>query len=320
MQGVAHRRPAGRALSPVIGVVLLVAIVLLLSVAASGILFGLTDEREPAPEVTFSLESDQQPGERWIRHDQGQIIDGDKVELRGVADPETMAGTRLAAGERHPVVPTAETIEMVWEGDHGTTYLLWEFSVEPSVVVPEPDEGCQWVQTESNGGTDDVKVDGVVVNCEIETDKVIEIQDGAVIGHVTSRTKLLDVDDGDVYGDVIVENDVNLQDGTIVGSVTARTENVKIDTGTVEGSIEAQKVIEVIDGSSVDGPVRSTNRDVKVLSSSVDGDVVGADGVKLQDATVEGDVYAPPAGFDCTNAEINGEDCSAYTPKDPAGY
>lgn len=311
-----------RAISPVIGIVLLVAIVSILAAVAGGMFFELTREREPAPEITLSLEGDGAAlGERWLVHDHGERLDGDKTEIRGIADPETLSGESLSAADRHRVVPVSETIRVVWFGEHGTSYVIREFSVEPEVTVPSPDEGCPWVDTESNGGVDDVKVDGIVVDCDIETDKVVEIQNGGVVlGDTESHTKLVDADDARLFGDVVVEKDVNLQNGTITGSVEAQTENVKIDDGTVGKSIQADKTVEVVDGSSVGGDAVSANKQVKVLSSSVSGHVATNGSVKLQDATVGGDVYVAGSNFDCTNSTVNGKDCGNYSPRDPGDY
>lgn len=313
--------PTNRAISPVIGVILLVAIALILAIVAGGGFLELTRERDPAPEVTLSLEGEGAIGERWLVQTHGQTVDGDKVEIRGVADPETLSGETLSAGDRHRVIPVSETIEIVWFGDHGTSHVLWEFSVDPEITVPSPDEGCSWVDTESNGGTSDVKVDGLVVNCDVETDKVIEVQnDGAIIGDTVSHTKELDADDARLFGDVTVEKGVNLQNGTITGSVTAQTENVKIDTATVGKSVEAEKTVEIIDGSSVGADAVSATKQVKVLSSSVSGSVKSTGSVKLEDATVSGDVYVDDSDFDCTNSTVNGQSCGAYTPRDPGNW
>lgn len=318
-------------MSPVVGGVLLVAIVLLLSVVTAGMVLNLDQEREPAPEVAMSLESTESSGEYLLVHESGEHLEGDKVELLGVEDPDTMKGSTLSAGDQHTVVPTEESVRVVYYGEHGTSYTLREFEVDlddsddpdgSGLTLPSADEGCSWVTTESSGGTSGVKVDDLVVDCDVTTDKTIEVLNGgAVIGDVQSNNKGLDLDDGTIYGDVTAEDVVNVQDGAVYGTVVSNTSDVKIDNSSVNESIEGQRTVEVINGGTVEGDAVSTNKPVKVLSgSTVEGDVTSGDSVTLTDATVESDVYIDPGDFTCSNSTIDGQSCGSYTPKDPSNY
>lgn len=271
--------------------------------------------------MTLSLEPGAVTPGYWFVHENGDVLEGDDVEIRGVADPDSLSGEVVGAGARHLVVPVEPTARVVWFGDHGTSYVIWEFDVEPGATTPSPDEGCEWVETESNGGTDDATVDGIVVDCDVTTDKVIELQNGgAVIGDTISNGKEVDADDGTFYGDVEAETNVNVQNVSVVGSVTAETENVKIDDNSVGGSVAANKVVEVIDGSSAGGDLVSDGNLVKVIASDVSGSIATDGSVKLQDATASGDVYVDAADFDCTNSTVDGQSCSEYSPKDPGDY
>lgn len=249
----------------------------------------------------------------------GDSLDGNKVQLRGAADEHTLSGEQLTAGKTSQVVPVEDEIRVVYEGDHGTTYRLAAF--EPKNTVPEPDEGCEWVDTETNGGTDTIKIDGIVVNCDVETAEGIEVQNGGtVIGETVSDDKDLDGDDATIYGDADVEQVLNLQDGTITGAATSNSADVKLDNATVNGDATAEKVVEVTGGGIVDGDAQSETKNVKVLSSTVSGSITADTEVKLDDATVDGEVYIDASDFDCTDSTINGQDCTAYTPKDPADW
>lgn len=296
------------------------AIVVALSAISAGVLFSLTQEKEPAPGVTMSLEPEGMGAVHGLVHENGDTLDGDRVELRGVADPDALAGGGMAAGDRRRIVPTDTTVEVVWFGDHDTSYVIWEISVPEEETTPEPDRGCSWVETESNGGTDDVKIDGEVVACEVETDKVIEVQNGGVvIGDTKSEQKEVDADDAWFYGNIHVENNFNLQDSTVTGSVTS-SDLVKIDNSSVGRSIEADHTIEVVSGSSANGDIVSDGGHVKVLSGDVTGSIATDGSVKLQDATVGGDVYVDSSDFDCTDSMINGQDCGTYSPEDSDDY
>jgi flagellin-like protein len=305
-----------RGISPVIGAVLLVAVVGLL-VGVSAVMFvQLTDEREPQPDVVLDMEaSEDEPIHRLV-HEGGDTLDGNKTRVLGAADEQTLEGEKFTTGTTSQVVPVEDEIRIIYEGEHGTTYRL--ATLEPESTGPDPDEGCEWVETETDGGTDPIKVDGTVVNCDIETAEGIEVQNGGtVIGDTVSDAKDLDGDDATIYGDADVENVLNLQDGTIAGSATSSTGDVKLDNATVHGAVTAEKVVEVTGGSSVDGDVRSGTKNVKIFSSTVSGSVTADEGVKLDGATVDGEVYIDDSDFDCTDSTINGQDCTAYTPKDP---
>jgi flagellin-like protein len=311
-----------RGVSPVIGAVLLLAIVVAL-VAVSAVLFlGLTEEREPAPEVTLSLEADDRPAQYTLRHGTGEPLDGDKVELRGVADPKTLDGQELTTGETESVYPVKESIEVVWFGDNGASYVLREFEVDPDDTVPEPEKGCEWVDDESDGGTESVKVE-TVVNCDVETAETIEVQDGGVvIGATISGSKSVDADKAAFYGDVDAEDVFNLQDGNVTGSVESESADVKLGDAFVGGDVTAEKVVELQSDTTVEGDAVSETKDVKVQDgSTLRGDAVSESGqVKLDDATVEGHVYVDDTDFDCTDSTVNGQDCDDYTPKDPNDY
>jgi len=307
---------AHRGISPATGVVLLVAVVTLLVGVSAVMFFQLTEEREPQPDVVLDVEpSEDSPTHRLV-HEGGDTLDGNKTRVLGTADEQTLHGKQFTTGTTSRVVPVEEEIRIIYEGEHGTTYRL--ATLEPSQTAPDPDEGCEWVETETDGGTDPIKIDGIVVNCDVETTEGIEVQNGGtVIGDSVSGAKDFDGDDATVYGDADVENVLNLQDGTITGSATSDTADVKLDNATVGGAVIAEKVVEVTGGSRVDGDTESDTKDVKVLSGTVSGSITAAGEVKLDDATVGGDVYVDDADFDCTNSTIDGQDCGAYTPKAP---
>lgn len=309
---------SSRALSPVVGIVLLIGIVVALVAVSGTIFFGLADTNDPAPDVVFEHERTGDRSEHALRHVGGDELDGDELELRGVADPDSPAGRALAAGDNLSFYPTADEVEVVWYGDD-TSYVLTSVDVEEP--LPDPDEGCDWVDDETNSGVDPITIDDTVVDCDVKTDEQVTVRNGGiVVGDAISDVKDFDGDDATVYGDVDVEDVVNLQDGTITGDATSRTADVKVGNGTVDGSVNAQKVAEVTDGTAVEGDVVSHTKDAKVLDSDVEGSVTADGTVKLDGATVEGDVYVDPADFDCTDSTIDGEDCSSYSPRDPSDW
>jgi len=313
---MSSRKGVNRGISPVVGTVLMVAIVVVLATVGAAMFLGLADETDPQPNVVLEGEPTDDTGYKIV-HGGGETLDGDRLELRGALETGGLDGKTLEVDDEITFYPTTREITVVWYGDNDESYTLTTVTVDRA--FPEPDEGCAWVESETDNGTDPIKIDGIVVDCDVETDEGVEIQNGGVVvGDTISNLKDLDADDATVYGDVAVETVLNLQDGTITGDATSAAADVKIGNGTVDGSIEAEKVAEVINGSTVGGSMESRTKDAKVLGGSVvEGSVTAAGTVKVQDSTIEGHVYADPADFDCTNAEIDGQDCGSYTPKDP---
>jgi flagellin-like protein len=108
-----------RALSPVVGVALLIAIVVAIAAVSAGLILGLAEPNDPAPAAAFDVESADAAGEMVIRHDGGDTIDGDRLRIEGVtdADADAFAGRRVATGTTATVAPTDDEIELVWASD-----------------------------------------------------------------------------------------------------------------------------------------------------------------------------------------------------------
>lgn len=310
---------ATRGVSPVVGTVLLIGILVALVSVSSYVIFGLADTNDPVPNVVFKLQETDGQSEYALVHENGDDLDGDDVELRGAADPDSPSGITFSIGDNLSFYPIADQVKVIWYGDSDTSYVLTTVDIE--APLPDPDEGCDWVDDETNGGTDPITIDGIVVDCDVQTDDQIKVQNDAVIvGETVSDAKGFDGDSATVYGDADVENVLNLQDGTITGDATSRTADVKVGNGTVEGSVDAEKVAEVTDGTVIEKDMESQTKDTKVLESEVEGSVTADGIVKLDNATIHGHVYIDPTDFDCTDSTVNGKDCGSYTPKDPSTW
>lgn len=313
-----RRGPGERAVSPVVGTLLLVGIVVVLGAVAAVVMFGLAEETDAAPTVVLDGEPVSDSYDYRLVHGGGERLDGDDLELRGAADPRVASGRWIGAGDAVEFYPTSERVTVVWRGDDGSSYELAELRVaEP---LPVPDEDCGWVDDQTDGHTDPITVDGTVVDCDVATDGQVTVRNGGVVvGEVVSDARELDADDATVYGSVDVEKVLNLQTGTIRGDATSRTGDAKVEDATVGGAVVAETVAEVTD-STVAGNVRSRTKDAKVFRSDVEGSVTANGTVKLEDATVAGDVYVDASDFDCTNTTIGGTDCGSYSPRDPSAW
>jgi len=310
---------ATRAVSPVVGTILMVAIIVVLATVGGAMFLSFDAETDPQPNVVLESNATDTPAHALV-HGGGETIEGERLEFKGAVPADDPAGKTLQVDDEITFYPTSEEVTVVWYGDNEESYSLT--TVEAEQVVPEPDEGCDWVEDETVNGTESITIDNVVVNCDVETEKQVAIQNGGVvIGETFSDQKDLDADEAQVHGDVTVEKVLNLQDGQITGSATSNLEDVKIGNGSVDGSIEAEKVAEVTRSSTVGGDMESHTSDTKVLDGSlVEGSVTASATVKVENSTIEGDVYADPSDLDCTNATINGESCGSYTPEDPSNW
>lgn len=320
------RPQSERGLSPVVGVVLLVAIATLLAGVATVVVFGATEKKEPAPEVRLELESTSGPVAHELVMEGGDDLRGEKVRFRGTADETPLTGT-LVAGERLWVYPVEETVEVVWFGEYDTSYVLATF--EPETELSSEHGNCNRVIT---------KTIDFVVNCNVIQSGDVDIVDpGVVIGDVDSRDNNVDIDHGAVYGTVAADSAVDLDGATVAADVTAGGDVTVTDGSTVSGSITtgSSGSIDVDGGSTVRGSLSAgddialdsvtvkgdvNGPDVDIADSTIAGSVVGTSVVQLDGVTVSGHVYAPSGSFSCTDSTINGQDCSSYTPRDPDDY
>ena len=296
-------------MSPVVGTVLLVAIVVALSALVAAIAFGTGGPREPAPDVVLELEQTDRPVAHELVVEGGDTLVGEKVEFRGTADEDPLAG-RLRAGESVTVYPVEDTVRVVWFGEYTTTQILATFDPDPD--LPPVDERCNWVEDHAP----DVDIN-LVVDCNVITAGDAEIlSSGVVIGEVDTDDPV-DVDHGTVYGSVASDGAADLDGAFVSGDVTAGGDATITDGSTVRGAVETGPSgdIDADGGSQLGGPVVAGD-DVALDSVTVGGDVRAPD-VDISDSTVTGHVYAPSGSFSCSDSTINGQDCGSYTPRDP---
>jgi len=241
-------RPLGtvsdRGVSPVVGAVLLVAITVALAALAGTLFLDLGDSSSPAPSVSLALEPAESAGATTLVHEQGAVLDGGQVELRGVVDANALAGRELAAGESVTVNPTGDTVSIVWfepEGD--ASYVIAELDV-PDTVGPSAKSGGPDALADLGGDVFTTNASGVLA---LEGDGgdvgvIANTDDVAATGGATT-----DIDgDGDrevpyvnASGAVKVVdaggNTMTIADGSgVSGSV--ETDKTRIAAGTWDGS------------------------------------------------------------------------------------
>ena len=123
-----------RAISPVVGTALFLAIVLVLVAVSSAFVLGLTEKQQPAPQARLALEPVQSSDQYRLVHESGDPVDGGRVTIRGIEDPDTLAGTTLTAGDEIRVTPTRQRVRLVWAEQQRdpSSYILATFEATVS--------------------------------------------------------------------------------------------------------------------------------------------------------------------------------------------
>jgi len=134
------------AVSPVIGVILMVAITVILAAVIASFVLGLGDQSDPAPTVDFDIEYDGTDGDLLVTHSDGDELSSDNLFIRGSGigdsydtgnspdgDWTTLVSgstTTVGAGDSAEFGDTTDTssdyvINIVWEDpDSDTTSTL----------------------------------------------------------------------------------------------------------------------------------------------------------------------------------------------------
>lgn len=296
--------PTDRALSPLIAVVLLVAVtVVLVGVAATGVFGTITGGGATAPEVDlafwYSEAYDQQETDSFgtigVTSADGiteitiettqEAVEAEQLFLV-VAGTENSWGHHQTQYSLDEAIDTGdklqvwaergEEIQVVWRAaDDDSSAILDSFSVpriDEQSPYPTPDVGCPWVESQLGPPpySGDLTIDGIVVECDLDAydvHKLEIINDGAVIGEVEADGDI-DVRDGATYdGDVVMEsggNDIDLDDGSEINGDVDAAGGVALDAGS---RIEGNVDAEDdvdVDGNSRVGGTIETNGNVKL--------------------------------------------------------
>jgi len=128
------------AVSPVIGVILMVAITVILAAVIAAFVLGLGDSGDPGPQVSFSYDYDETAQELTITMESGDSFNADRVSFRGTdlgtttgATPEDNDGAvwheRSSASQGETIrsgstavledVPSTFDLNIVWTSSSG---------------------------------------------------------------------------------------------------------------------------------------------------------------------------------------------------------
>ena len=113
-----------RAVSPVIGVILMVAITVILAAVIGSFVLGLaSDVSESAPTAQISFEYDSGEDDVTLIHDGGSSFSNDAVSLRGPQTDDPLDGwasnSQVRAGDSVTVSideSEGDTLRVIWQG------------------------------------------------------------------------------------------------------------------------------------------------------------------------------------------------------------
>ncbi|WP_136600821.1 type IV pilin [Salinigranum halophilum] len=117
-----------RAVSPVIGVILMVAITVILAAVIGTFVLGLGDQvSETAPQAQFTFDFDDSADELTVTHDGGDAIEANRLSVAGDIDSSSpgvsnvdssgVVTTALSAGDSFAVATDGSsnpTVRVVW--------------------------------------------------------------------------------------------------------------------------------------------------------------------------------------------------------------
>ena len=120
-----------RAVSPVIGVILMVAITVILAAVIGAFVLGLGDQvTESAPTAQISFEYDSGATEVTLIHDGGSSFQADRVDLIGNTDYGIgeWSGTVSAGDSTGGIVigeeSEGDTLRLIWQGSGGSSSVI----------------------------------------------------------------------------------------------------------------------------------------------------------------------------------------------------
>jgi len=115
-----------RAVSPVIGVILMVAITVILAAVIGTFVLGLGDQvSESAPQASFSFDFNMTAGDVTITHEGGETLESSQITVEGDDGAPTGAndftGSTISSGNSstYGSINSGETIRVIWTNPAG---------------------------------------------------------------------------------------------------------------------------------------------------------------------------------------------------------
>ena len=120
-----------RAVSPVIGVILMVAITVILAAVIGTFVLGLGSGLSQAPQAQLDFSYSTDGSTVTITHQGGAALDGSTLSVNGVTDDSINTATTYTAGEELVSGTTGgSVVQVVWTSpDGGSTQIIAESTV-----------------------------------------------------------------------------------------------------------------------------------------------------------------------------------------------
>jgi len=135
------------AVSPVIGVILMVAITVILAAVIASFVLGLGDQNNPAPTTSFDFDYSSSNDEVTVTHEDGDELNGDVIIIRGnseiASSDADQAWSGFAGGGS--TVSAGNSIDVdVSGGSNSAAYeirVVWEDPDSDSTSTLDTDSG-----------------------------------------------------------------------------------------------------------------------------------------------------------------------------------
>lgn len=133
MSGWVSGESGERAISPVVGVALLIVIAVILVAVTGAILFGIAEDKPPAPAARLDVTPDQTGCGFTFQHRGGDQIRGENLEVKGLSNPDALDGETLQATDEVDVSPKRDDLTVIWKApEEDIEHVLAEFEVNSS--------------------------------------------------------------------------------------------------------------------------------------------------------------------------------------------
>lgn len=108
-----------RAVSPVVGVALLIAIAVILAAVVGAVVLGIGTSSAETPQASLAFEYNDTAPELVISHDGGESLNGDNIIVRDNSGNEENIG-ELSAGEQTTIdtnlnLDSGDRVSVVWQ-------------------------------------------------------------------------------------------------------------------------------------------------------------------------------------------------------------
>lgn len=304
-----------RSVSPVIGAVLLLAIVVAIgAIAAASITqLGQSETREVAPQASLSLENDG--GDYVIIHEGGQSLDMSEISVQGVSEFDE--AETLTANDELRIQPTADTVRVVWDSGGQHTATLATLDVRP---IDPYSSGAGSGGDDGDGGDGDgggpTAPSGISVGMDsfdppsgdcndlVTNNGKLVVIDEVYACDLYSVDPVLIEDEGGIIGDVTVKDTLDVQEGFVDGELTDISGELTLANATITGPIAGSSDV-VVEHSVLQDTLETPG--AVTIETAVVSEVDSQSAVSVVDGAVDGDVGSQWGAISLDASEVEGE-------------